>query len=51
MATGYINYIWNAVLGWTPEEAKVFTHHVKEWNNPNIHGYFVTRVAWGHKPE
>ncbi|KAL0466369.1 S-adenosyl-L-methionine-dependent methyltransferase [Neurospora intermedia] len=49
---GYINYIWNAVLGWTPEEAKVFARHVKkEWNDSNIHSYFWMRVAWGRKPE
>ncbi|KAK3948617.1 S-adenosyl-L-methionine-dependent methyltransferase [Pseudoneurospora amorphoporcata] len=49
---GYINYFWHAVLGWTPEEAKVFARHIKkEWNDPNIHGYFMMRVAWGRKPE
>ncbi|EGO58709.1 hypothetical protein NEUTE1DRAFT_144890 [Neurospora tetrasperma FGSC 2508] len=49
---GYINYFWNAALGWTPEEAKVFARYVKkEWNDPNIHGYFILRVAWGRRPE
>lgn len=44
--------MWNAVLGWTPEEAKVFARHVKkEWNDSNIHSYFWMRVAWGRKPE
>ncbi|CCC11143.1 hypothetical protein SMACR_03857 [Sordaria macrospora] len=49
---GYINYLWNAVLGWTPDEAKVFARHMKrDMNDPDIHGYFMARVAWGRKPE
>ncbi|KAH7625497.1 S-adenosyl-L-methionine-dependent methyltransferase [Sordaria sp. MPI-SDFR-AT-0083] len=49
---GYLNYICSALLGWTPEETKVFASHVrKEWADPNIHGYVMLRVAWGRKPE
>ncbi|EGZ70380.1 hypothetical protein NEUTE2DRAFT_67663, partial [Neurospora tetrasperma FGSC 2509] len=49
---GYINYLWHSVLGWTPDETKAFARHMKrEMNDPNIHGYFVARVAWGCKPE
>lgn len=49
---GYLNYIFNLVMGWTPEETKVFAAHVKkEWNNPKIHGYFWLRVVYGRKPE
>ncbi|EAA30119.2 S-adenosyl-L-methionine-dependent methyltransferase [Neurospora crassa] len=49
---GYVNYIWNNVLGWTPDEAKAFTRHVRrDMNNPNIHGYLMARVVWGRKPE
>lgn len=50
--TGYINYILQVVMGWTPEETKAFATHVKqEWNNPEIHGYFMIRVVYGRKPE
>ncbi|KAA8620669.1 hypothetical protein SMACR_12884 [Sordaria macrospora] len=49
---GWINYMWNAVLGWSPDEAKAFARHLKrDLNNPKIHGYFMGRVAWGRKPE
>ncbi|KAK3399768.1 S-adenosyl-L-methionine-dependent methyltransferase [Sordaria brevicollis] len=49
---GYVNYILNLVMGWTPDETKVYAAHAKkEWNNPKNHGYFMLRVAWGRKPE
>ncbi|EGO58692.1 hypothetical protein NEUTE1DRAFT_78072 [Neurospora tetrasperma FGSC 2508] len=49
---GYLNYIFNIVVGWTPEETKSYADRVKkEWNNPNIHGYVMARSAWGRKPE
>ncbi|KAK3399766.1 S-adenosyl-L-methionine-dependent methyltransferase [Sordaria brevicollis] len=49
---GYLNYIFHVVLGWIPEETKAFaTQAKKEWNNPDIHGYFILRVVYGRKPE
>ncbi|KAK3948610.1 S-adenosyl-L-methionine-dependent methyltransferase [Pseudoneurospora amorphoporcata] len=49
---GYINYIFNCLVGWTPEETKAYADQLrKEWSNPNIHGYFWARSAWGRKPE
>ncbi|KAL0466353.1 S-adenosyl-L-methionine-dependent methyltransferase [Neurospora intermedia] len=49
---GYMNYLCNLVMGWTPEETKRFAAHAKkEWNNPKIHGYFWLRVMYGRKPE
>ncbi|EAA28605.1 hypothetical protein GE21DRAFT_5352 [Neurospora crassa] len=49
---GYLNYLLNVVMGWTPEETKRFAAHAKkEWNNPKIHGYFWLRVMYGRKPE
>lgn len=49
---GWINYMWNSVLGWTPEEAKAFASHLKrDLNNPKIHAYYKGRVAYGRKPE
>ncbi|KAJ4405422.1 hypothetical protein N0V85_004676 [Neurospora sp. IMI 360204] len=49
---GYLTYLFQVVMGWTPEETKVFAAHAKkEWNNPEIHGYFMIRVVYGRKPE
>lgn len=49
---GYLNYVFNTLMGWTPEETKLFAAHArKEWNDPNIHGYGMARVVWGRKPE
>ncbi|EGO58690.1 hypothetical protein NEUTE1DRAFT_120669 [Neurospora tetrasperma FGSC 2508] len=49
---GYINYLLNLVMGWTPEETKRFAAHAKkEWNDPKMHGYFWLRVVYGRKPE
>lgn len=48
---GYTNYIFNVIVGWTPEETNAYTDQLKkEWSNPNIHGYFWARSAWGRKP-
>ncbi|KAJ4405424.1 hypothetical protein N0V85_004678 [Neurospora sp. IMI 360204] len=49
---GYLNYTFNYLVGWTPEETKSYADQIKkEWNNPNIHGYVRGRSAWGRKPE
>ncbi|KAK3399758.1 S-adenosyl-L-methionine-dependent methyltransferase [Sordaria brevicollis] len=49
---GYLFYVFNTLMGWTPEETKNFAAQArKEWNDPNIHGYGMARVAWGRKPE
>ena len=49
---GYLNYLCDLVLGWKPEETKNFATQVKkEWNNPDIHGYFMLRVVYGRKPD
>ncbi|KAK3502285.1 S-adenosyl-L-methionine-dependent methyltransferase [Neurospora crassa] len=48
---GYLNYIFNIVVGWSPEETKSYADRCKkEWNNPNVHGYAIARSAWGRKP-
>ncbi|KAK1777732.1 S-adenosyl-L-methionine-dependent methyltransferase [Copromyces sp. CBS 386.78] len=49
---GYVNYVFNRVMGWSPEETKVFANHIKkDWNNPDVHGYYMLRVVYGRKPE
>ncbi|KAJ4379949.1 hypothetical protein N0V85_008802 [Neurospora sp. IMI 360204] len=49
---GYLNYPFNAVMGWTPAETAVYATHLrKELSNPKIHGYFKARSVWGRKPE
>ncbi|EAA30121.3 S-adenosyl-L-methionine-dependent methyltransferase [Neurospora crassa] len=48
---GYLNYLCNALLGWTTEETAAYCAHVrKEWNDPNIHSYVWLRVVYGRKP-
>ncbi|KAK3946518.1 S-adenosyl-L-methionine-dependent methyltransferase [Pseudoneurospora amorphoporcata] len=48
---GYLNYIFNVVMGWTPEETAVYAKHLrKELNDPNIHAYFKARTVYGRKP-
>lgn len=50
--TGYLNYPFNMVMGWTPEETAVYATHLrKELNNPKIHAYGQARSVWGRKPE
>ena len=40
------------LLGWSQEEVLVFAAHFRrEIRDPNIHGYYRVRVAWGMKPE
>ncbi|KAK3334266.1 hypothetical protein B0H65DRAFT_534960 [Neurospora tetraspora] len=49
---GYLNYIFNVVMGWTPEETAVYAKHLrKELNNPNIHAYFKGRTVYDRKPQ
>lgn len=44
--------MWHYVLGWTADEAKAFARHLRrDINNPKIHGYMISRVVWGRKPE
>lgn len=48
---GYLNYIFNVVMGWTPEETAAYAKHLrKELNDPNIHAYFKARTVYGRKP-
>lgn len=50
--TGYLNYIFNKVIGWTPDDTRAYAEQLKkEWNNPNIHAIVRARSAWGRKPE
>ncbi|KAK1777731.1 S-adenosyl-L-methionine-dependent methyltransferase [Copromyces sp. CBS 386.78] len=49
---GYLNYTFNAVMGWRPEETGVYAAQLrKEFKNPKIHGYTRARSVWGRKPE
>ncbi|KAH7629377.1 S-adenosyl-L-methionine-dependent methyltransferase [Sordaria sp. MPI-SDFR-AT-0083] len=48
---GYLIYIFNVVMGWTPEESTAYAKHFrKELNDPNIHAYFKARTVYGRKP-
>ncbi|MBE3043605.1 methyltransferase domain-containing protein [Candidatus Bathyarchaeota archaeon] len=40
------------LLGWSMEEVYVYAAHIRrELRDPNIHGYYIVRVAWAMKPE
>lgn len=48
---GYVLYM-ATLLGWTKEEVTVYAAHLRqEMRNTAIHGYAITRVVWGRKPE
>ncbi|KAJ4413553.1 hypothetical protein N0V85_003515 [Neurospora sp. IMI 360204] len=48
---GYLNYLCNALLGWTSEETAAYCAHVrKELADTNIHKYGWMRVVYGRKP-
>ncbi|KAJ4401583.1 hypothetical protein N0V85_005497 [Neurospora sp. IMI 360204] len=47
----YLNYIFNVVMGWTPEQTAVYAKHLrKEMNDPNIHAFFKACAVYGRKP-
>ncbi|KAL2129423.1 hypothetical protein VTI74DRAFT_7817 [Chaetomium olivicolor] len=49
---GYVNYIWGAVMGWSPVEIGVYTAHIRhEIKNAGLHTYYPHRVVYGRKPE
>lgn len=52
IALGYLLYMWNAVMGWTPTEVTVFSAHLRhQLKQPNLNPYFIRRVVYGRKPE
>ncbi|KAK4240966.1 hypothetical protein C8A03DRAFT_12786 [Achaetomium macrosporum] len=49
---GYILYIWGSVMGWKPEEIKVYIAHLRrEVRDRSIQPWFLRRVVYGRKPE
>jgi hypothetical protein len=50
--TGYINYMWGAVMGWSPEEIKVYLAHLRrQMNDKSLHTWYPHRVVYGRQPE
>jgi hypothetical protein len=44
--------MWNAVMGWSPTEVKVYVAHLRrEVFDKNVESYFTRRVVYGRKPE
>ncbi|KAK0649230.1 S-adenosyl-L-methionine-dependent methyltransferase [Cercophora newfieldiana] len=49
---GYVLFVWTQVMGWTPEETKVFIAHFrKQLRDRNCHSYFKYRIVTARKPE
>lgn len=49
---GYILYMWNAVMGWNPDEIKVYSAHLRhQVNNRQLRPRFLRRVVYARKPE
>jgi len=51
-ALGWVLYMWNTVLGWTHDEARVYIAYVRnQLNHPRAQHYINHRVVWGQKPQ
>ena len=49
---GYALFICTAVMGWTPEQTRVYAAAFrKQIRDPNCHPYFNYRVVLARKPE
>ncbi|KAL2267876.1 hypothetical protein VTJ83DRAFT_5153 [Remersonia thermophila] len=49
---GYVNFVWGNVMGWKPEEIKVYLAHLRrQMKDPKIHTYYPHRIVYGRKPE
>ncbi|KAK0751952.1 S-adenosyl-L-methionine-dependent methyltransferase [Schizothecium vesticola] len=48
--TGTLLYMGN-LMGWQPEEIQVYAARLRnEFNNRNIHGYYLQKIVWAQKP-
>jgi hypothetical protein len=49
--TGYVNYVWAALMGWKPEEIKVYLSHLRrQMRDPSLHTWYPHRIVIGRKP-
>jgi len=49
---GYMLYVLTKVEGWSEDEARTFTAHVRaQLRKPGFNPYFKRRAVWGRKPE
>jgi len=50
-AEGWVLYIWNAVMGWSVEEVRVYLAHVRnQYRSSKIRPYQKHRMVYGMKP-
>ncbi len=50
--TGYLNYMWNAVMGWSPDEIKIYIAHLRlQMKDKTLHTWYPHRVVYARKPE
>ncbi|OIW32793.1 methyltransferase type 11 [Coniochaeta ligniaria NRRL 30616] len=50
-AEGYVLYMWNAVMGWSPTEIQVYLAHLRrQVRDDNVHALYRQRVVYGRKP-
>ena len=48
---GWVLYIWNAVMGWSVEEVRVYLAHVRnQYRSSKIRPYQKHRMVYGMKP-
>jgi hypothetical protein len=44
--------MWGAVMGWSPEEIKVYLAHLRrQMKDKSLHTWYPHRVVYGRKPE
>lgn len=44
--------MWNAVMGWSTEEIKVYIAHLRrQMRDPTVRPWYQHRVVYGRKPE
>ncbi|KAL1839886.1 hypothetical protein VTJ49DRAFT_1021 [Mycothermus thermophilus] len=49
---GYVNFVWGNVMGWKPEEIKVYLAHLRrQMKDPSIRTWYPHRIVYGRKPE
>ncbi|KAJ4289321.1 hypothetical protein N0V88_007072 [Collariella sp. IMI 366227] len=49
---GYLNYMCNAIMGWSPVETQVYCAHLRrQLRQPGVNPYFIRRIVYGRKPE
>ncbi|KAJ4291261.1 hypothetical protein N0V88_006262 [Collariella sp. IMI 366227] len=49
--SGFVNYMWGAVMGWSPEEIQIYLAHLRNQMREPMQTWYPHRVVYGRKPE